>query len=203
MPAERKRGFLLYTSIRGAVDKLSDEDAGALFKGVLSYVDDGTMPELSPIADVAFTFIKDDVDRANEAYDAICERNRANGKNGGRPRSQPLTEKPKEPSGFSGNPEKPKETLQEQDQKQEQGQGQKQEQNTSPPCSPPEGEPPAAGVAGKRKRFIPPTVDEVRAYCLERNNGINPQASQSSFARCGKMRGRQQRLFYHCRWPRP
>lgn len=28
----------------------------------------------------------------------------------------------------------------------------------------------------KRKRFTPPSVDEVRAYCQERNNGINPQA---------------------------
>ena len=28
----------------------------------------------------------------------------------------------------------------------------------------------------KRKRFVPPTVDEVRAYCLERRNGIDPQA---------------------------
>ena len=27
----------------------------------------------------------------------------------------------------------------------------------------------------KRKRFTPPTVDEVREYCLERNNGIDPQ----------------------------
>ena len=28
----------------------------------------------------------------------------------------------------------------------------------------------------KRKRFTPPTVDEVRAYCQERNNGIDPEA---------------------------
>lgn len=28
----------------------------------------------------------------------------------------------------------------------------------------------------KRKRFTPPTVEEVRAYCQERNNGIDPEA---------------------------
>ena len=28
----------------------------------------------------------------------------------------------------------------------------------------------------KRKRFTPPTVEEVRAYCQERNNGIDPDA---------------------------
>lgn len=28
----------------------------------------------------------------------------------------------------------------------------------------------------KRKRLTPPSVDEVRAYCMERNNGIDPEA---------------------------
>lgn len=27
----------------------------------------------------------------------------------------------------------------------------------------------------KKKRFVPPTVEEVRAYCQERNNGIDPE----------------------------
>ena len=27
----------------------------------------------------------------------------------------------------------------------------------------------------KRKRFTPPTVDEVREYCLKRKNGVDPQ----------------------------
>lgn len=31
------------------------------------------------------------------------------------------------------------------------------------------------GSGGKPKRFIRPTVEEVRAYCLERGNGIDPQ----------------------------
>jgi hypothetical protein len=28
----------------------------------------------------------------------------------------------------------------------------------------------------KRKRFTPPTIEEVSSYCIERNNGIDPQA---------------------------
>ena len=28
---------------------------------------------------------------------------------------------------------------------------------------------------GKSKRFVPPTLEEVRAYCIERKNGIDPQ----------------------------
>lgn len=37
-------------------------------------------------------------------------------------------------------------------------------------------------VSQSRKRFIPPTVDEVRAYCIERNNGIDPEAFVSFYA---------------------
>ena len=32
------------------------------------------------------------------------------------------------------------------------------------------------GKAKKSKSFIPPTVEEVTDYCIERNNGINPEA---------------------------
>ena len=28
----------------------------------------------------------------------------------------------------------------------------------------------------KKKRFVPPTVDDVRAYCTERENGVDPEA---------------------------
>ena len=31
-------------------------------------------------------------------------------------------------------------------------------------------------IGGKSKRFIPPTLEEVTAYCKERNNGIDPVA---------------------------
>lgn len=37
----------------------------------------------------------------------------------------------------------------------------------------------------KRKRFIPPTVDEVKAYCSERNNGIDPQSFVDYYAARG------------------
>lgn len=33
----------------------------------------------------------------------------------------------------------------------------------------------AAGKPVKRPRFVPPTLDEVRAYCEERKNGIDPE----------------------------
>ena len=59
--------------------------------------------------------------------------------------------------------QKQADALQEQEQKQEQ----EQEQKDIPPCIPPEG--------GSKRRFVPPTVEEVRAYCLERGNLVDAQ----------------------------
>ena len=42
----------------------------------------------------------------------------------------------------------------------------------------------------KRKRFTPPTVEEVRAYCQERNNGIDPEAFVDYYTANGWTQGR-------------
>lgn len=41
-----------------------------------------------------------------------------------------------------------------------------------------------------RSRFIPPTVEEVAAYCEERGNGINPQKFVDYYTSNGWMRGK-------------
>ena len=41
-----------------------------------------------------------------------------------------------------------------------------------------------------KKRFTPPTVDEVRAYCLERGNTIDPQKFVDYYETAGWMRGK-------------
>lgn len=39
----------------------------------------------------------------------------------------------------------------------------------------------------KRKVFTPPNVNEVRAYCIERENGIDPEYFVDYYVRCGWM----------------
>lgn len=41
-----------------------------------------------------------------------------------------------------------------------------------------------------RSRFVPPTVEEVRAYCLERGNKVDPQRFVDFYTGNGWMRGR-------------
>ena len=40
------------------------------------------------------------------------------------------------------------------------------------------------------KKFVPPTIEEVRAYCIERNNGVNPEKWLSHYQANGWMVGR-------------
>ena len=42
----------------------------------------------------------------------------------------------------------------------------------------------------KAKRFIPPTVDEVAAYCQERGNGLDPESFVDFYASKGWMVGK-------------
>lgn len=49
---------------------------------------------------------------------------------------------------------------------------------------------PESKAETKGKRFVPPTVEEVAAYCKDRNNGIDPVAFVSHYAANGWMRGK-------------
>lgn len=107
-----RNSFLMYTSYRDNLSILSDEERGKLVLLLLDYVETGEEPPMDGMVKLAFSFIKSQIDRDNEKYKARCERNRENGKNGGRP-SKPngLSGNPENPVGFSetqGNPEKPR-----------------------------------------------------------------------------------------------
>jgi hypothetical protein len=101
--AEGKKSFLLYCDIITTIEKLSNEQAGMLFKTILEYVNDKNPVVNDIIIDLVFEPIKQGLKRDLKRYENICERNRANGAKGGRPES-----KPKKPNGIIGNPKKPK-----------------------------------------------------------------------------------------------
>ena len=104
--ADNKNSFVLYCDIIHTVGKLSDEQAGLLFKHILSYVNDENPVTDNIIIELVFEPIKQQLKRDLKRYEAICKRNIANGKLGGRPKN-----KPKKPTGLKltqVNPEEPK-----------------------------------------------------------------------------------------------
>ena len=159
--------FIIFTSYIKNISRLNMEQMGALLTAMMCYQLDEDLPEMDDITDLAFSFIKDDMDHNNEKYDEMCERNRENGKKGGRPSSKPsgFSEKPKKPSGFfegnektQQNPTKPKETLYEYEDEYEYENDNDVKEEKS-----------------KQKKFVKPTLEEIRAYCQERNNGVDSE----------------------------
>lgn len=94
-----KDSFILYTEQKAIIDKLTDEQAGKLIKAIYEYVATDKMPELETTIDLVITPFKIALDKNKEKYQNVVVRNRENGMKGGRP---------KKPTGFFGNPMKPK-----------------------------------------------------------------------------------------------
>ena len=70
--------FILYTSDYQLIEMLTDAQLGQLLRALFVYTRDGETIELDPVVNMAFSFIKDKIDRNKEKYQKKCERLRAN-----------------------------------------------------------------------------------------------------------------------------
>ena len=86
-----KDNFLLKTSQISVFKELSDEDAGKLIKGIFNYVKTKEIT-LDSYLKVIFIPIKEEIDKNEEKYELVCERNKINGKKGGRPKKAKETQ---------------------------------------------------------------------------------------------------------------
>ena len=86
----------------------------------------------------------------------------ANGKRGG---SKPKANRKQTESNIEGEIEV-------------EGEVEREEENENDSYTPPT-------PSSRGKRFSPPTVDEVRAYCQERNNGVDPESFVAFYATKG------------------
>ena len=97
--SEDKKSFQLYNDYIDHFSLMSDEEAGKLIKAIFCYVNDLPCEELAGLPLMAFSFIRSQLKRDSDKYDARCEINRRNGKLGGRPKKV-QTEEPKKPDGM-------------------------------------------------------------------------------------------------------
>ncbi|MCC8078630.1 MAG: DUF6291 domain-containing protein [Oscillospiraceae bacterium] len=70
-----RSGVMLRFSVAPMVEKLSDADAGAVFKSVFDYAANGTIPDFSerPMADLVWAGLRPLIDRDAEHYSQKCE----------------------------------------------------------------------------------------------------------------------------------
>ena len=111
-------------SLLTATNRLSMTEKGEVLDAIMRYGFDGEeYSGDSVVVAMIFDLTKPYIDENNKRYDAVVERNRNNGKKGGRPKSTKNPEKPsglfweprktqQNPVGYFGNPEKPNKTQQ-------------------------------------------------------------------------------------------
>ena len=112
-----KNSFVFYSTYLEYFEMLTDEEAGKLIKAILQHVSGlkKDAEHLSPAAKMAFSFIKNQIARDAEAYENKCNKNRENGKKGGRPKKpngyfenrtviEETEQLPKKPNGYFENP---------------------------------------------------------------------------------------------------
>ena len=160
--------FPCYTSYGRILSKLSDQELGRLFRALLAYTADGTPADLPGKEAVAYDFIVDDIDRARENYDAKCASRRENGKKGGRPKNQTVSDENLKNQMVLEKTEKSK-----RESKSESKRESKREYNS--PSD--EGENACARVG--------PTLEEITAYCRERKSRVNPARFYAYFEERG------------------
>lgn len=145
---------------------LTEEEVGKITLAALRYVKSGDEPDYEPRTVLSLTWrrIKRHIDQCN----AKVEKNKANGSKPKRTEAngseRKRTEaKASEPKRTEANRSEPV-YEQEQEQEQEYAQEYAQEQEHK-----------GTVTRSRSSRFTAPTVDEVKAYCQERQNKVDPQ----------------------------
>lgn len=81
-----KESFILYTDQRAVINKLTDEQAGKIFKAIYEYVATEKMPPLDNLLDLVITPIKVVLDKNKEKYDDVSKKRAEAGAKGGKQR---------------------------------------------------------------------------------------------------------------------
>lgn len=139
--------FCAYHSYIKQCKGLSDSELGRLFRALLEYSASGKVPELNGRESVAFDFMSANIDRDAESYKDTCNRNRENvSKRYERIRPNTTVY----------------ETYQEKEEEKEKEELLKKDISNE-----------ISQKSTRQKKFVPPTVEEVAAYCLERKNKVD------------------------------
>ena len=158
----------VWTSFRDVMDPLSDAEKGRLFVMMLCYADSGEEP-----ADFAGNerFVWPAAKQWIDLTYSENAKQRENGKKGGRPKTH---ENPEKPNETQENPNEPNKTLKVKESKVNDSSS----KNIVP-----------------LKRFIPPTVEEIKAYCDERGSYfIDPQYFVDYYEARGWMLKKNQKM---------
>lgn len=168
--AGMKRRFYMYSAWERPMSKLTDEQLGKFLRIYyqMQLTGDTDVDSEDPMVDMMLEVVREQVTFDVRSYERKCEANKENGEKGGRPA------KPEEPNKTQQNPTKP---------------NSRDSDSDTEIDSEIE---PEIGIDSERlrsgeskKRFRPPTVEEVEAYCFERNNKVDAERFVDFYASNG------------------
>ena len=108
-----RKSLLVHLDKRETLEMLDDVQAGKLFKMLLSYADDGTVPDVDDqVVRIVFSLMRQQMDHDAERYAETCQKRAENGRKGGRPKGS--SEKAKKANGFLAFENKAKESKEKQ-----------------------------------------------------------------------------------------
>lgn len=183
---DKKRGFVVYFDLADSLAAFSDAEVGRIFRAMLAYAENGEELPLPEREAIAFGFIKAQIERDGERYADTCAKRKA--------AIEARWERERGENTKSTNEYKSIQKIQKYtndtdiDTDTEKGRDKEKEKDTDteiviPPLPP-------TGERATAKRFEPPTVEEVAAYCKERNNGVDAQRFMDYYTANGWKVGR-------------
>jgi hypothetical protein len=146
MTNSTRKSYITHLDSLDILDKLSDEQAGKLFKAIKFYQKTKKTPDLDLMLDLVFTPFLNQFIRDDENYEKTCEARRVAGGKGGK---QKVANASKSKQNVAN--------LADSDSKSDSDSDSKNKKDS------------------KNKNFTPPTLQEVKNYCQERNNSVNPE----------------------------
>ena len=133
------KSFILHKDSLSVLNKLSDEEAGKLFKAIFQYQKEKILPKNNLISIVFEPFFNQFI-RDEENYIKTCEARKLAGSIGGKQKVANASKSWQKVANLADNDSK--------------SDSKKDNKN--------------------KKDFIPPSLQEIKNYCIERNNQIDP-----------------------------
>lgn len=173
----KKKAFQLYGDYRGMVDALSDEDAGRLIKAVFAH-EDGEAAALEGALRGIFVLVTNQLDRDRAKYEETCAANRERAQmrwnradTGSIPADAGACPRMPADADTDTDTETDKDTEMDKESLSLRGK-------------------PRTHTSSSPSRFQKPSVDDVKAYCIERSNSVDAERFVDFYSSKGWMVGR-------------
>jgi hypothetical protein len=150
-----RKSFIVHKDSLVILDEMSNEQAGIFIKSIKFYQEKGCLPELDFGLKMAITPFINQFQRDEEIYKKTCEARREAGSLGGKQKLANASKSYQKVAKVADNDSKNK------------SESEIKSENKN------ESESEIKNNSVKTKRFIKPTIQEIKDYCLERKNNVD------------------------------